>query len=152
MASTDASGAVKETKGFLRFATFEEIQDKMTIDLSSQSIFFSKLPCLRRGKEVEEWRESAAIEHLTPWFLSYRAYVTKYLLGSEHETFSHPVARLLVLSSAEADPIGTLKSMAAEPLPSIYSKGYTFYINLAIWIPICSLWSCSSMIPRMCCI
>lgn len=50
-----------------------------------------KLPILKSKNEVEEYREEAVFEHMTPWFHQYRAIVTKYLGSSEHETINHPV-------------------------------------------------------------
>ena len=103
------------------------------------------LPDLKTRKQVEEWRENIVFEHLTPWFHHYRAVVSKYIGVSEHETFNHPVARmsylsivykslanfqsliplgLLVVSTADPDPVAVVKTLLAQPPPPAFSKGY----------------------------
>ncbi|KAJ3344553.1 Trafficking protein particle complex 8, partial [Kappamyces sp. JEL0680] len=81
------------------------------------------LPELKTKAQVEEWRENAVFEHLTPWFHQYRAVLGKYLGASEHETFSHPIGHLLCISTSDPDPMATVKALAAKPLPPVFSKG-----------------------------
>jgi trafficking protein particle complex subunit 8 len=109
---------------FLRFQMLDKC-DPISFDFKQIiQLEGDKLPVLKTKTQVEEWRENAVPEHLTPWYHLYRALLSKYLGASEHETFNHPVARLLVVSSSDSDAVGIVKNMLAAPLPAIFSKGY----------------------------
>ncbi|KAJ3123555.1 Trafficking protein particle complex 8, partial [Physocladia obscura] len=62
-----------------------------------------------------------------PWYHTYRNYVCKYNGASEHETFNHPVACIVVASTSAPDPIAQLSALAPsspEKLPAIFGNGY----------------------------
>nr|KAJ3420223.1 Trafficking protein particle complex 8 [Polyrhizophydium stewartii] len=70
-----------------------------------------QLPALRTAQEVEKFRQSVNIETLTPWFQFYIHLLSKYMGMSEHETFNHPVACLVVVSTSDPDPVSTAKAL-----------------------------------------
>ena len=58
--------------------------------------YHDPLPVLKSKREVDEWRDNAVFEHLTPWYHHYRTVISKYIGISEHETFNHPVASMKI--------------------------------------------------------
>lgn len=109
---------------FLRFQMLDKC-DPISFDFKQIiQLEAEKLPVLKTKAQVEEWRENAVLEHLTPHYHLYRALLSKYLGASEHETFNHPVSRLIVVSTSDNDPVGLVKNMIAAPLPGVFSKGY----------------------------
>ncbi|KAJ2723822.1 hypothetical protein GGI07_002361 [Coemansia sp. Benny D115] len=64
-------------------------------------------------------KEAAAAEEVStwsPWYTLFRQHWVNQMQASEHESFMHPVACLLAVSSSEPDPIGALRSMQNNPV------------------------------------
>lgn len=55
------------------------------------------------------------IHRWSPWYTSFRQQWINGMKVSEHESFMHPVACMLVASGSETDPIGTLQSLQKHP-------------------------------------
>ncbi|ORY43873.1 hypothetical protein BCR33DRAFT_785666 [Rhizoclosmatium globosum] len=76
---------------------------------------------------TEDAIASGNVTLLAPWYTVYRNYVCKYNGASEHESFNHPVACLLVTSTAAPNPIDQLKQLfpsSPDKLPQIFSSGF----------------------------
>ena len=72
------------------------------------------LPILRTVTDVASLKESTGFGNLTPWFRQCRDLLSGSYIGpSEHETFNHPVAMLVVVTTADTDPIATAKRLMA---------------------------------------
>ncbi|KAJ1345343.1 hypothetical protein BSLG_000856 [Batrachochytrium salamandrivorans] len=85
----------------------------------------AKLPCLRTVQEAQQYRESVQLESITPWFQQYLRIISKHMGVSEHETFNHPVACLVVVSTSDPDPVATAKGLLSDAnLPPILKKPY----------------------------
>ncbi|RUP46788.1 ER-golgi trafficking TRAPP I complex 85 kDa subunit-domain-containing protein [Jimgerdemannia flammicorona] len=67
----------------------------------------------------------ANLDDLTPWYSEFRRLLFTFAGASEHETFDHPVAIIIAVSSANPDPINTLLRPydPASPAP-IFDKGF----------------------------
>ncbi|KAJ3290282.1 hypothetical protein HK104_006882 [Borealophlyctis nickersoniae] len=84
-----------------------------------------KLPTVKSKQDVEEVYGEVNMDSLTPWYTDYRNYLCKYTGASEHDTFNHPVSWLVVVSTANPDPVATAQSLSAENnLPAIFDRGY----------------------------
>ncbi|KAI8381466.1 ER-golgi trafficking TRAPP I complex 85 kDa subunit-domain-containing protein [Radiomyces spectabilis] len=55
---------------------------------------------------------------VTPWYADFRRLILSYRGIAEHETFDHPVATLIVISSANPDPMGTIMQLYNPNIPS----------------------------------
>ncbi|KAL5034933.1 hypothetical protein RTP6_002703 [Batrachochytrium dendrobatidis] len=85
----------------------------------------TKLPCLRSIDEVHRYRESVQLESITPWFQHYLRLISLYMGISEHETFNHPVACLVVVSTSDPDPVATARDLLTESnIPHALRKPY----------------------------
>ncbi|KAI8920698.1 ER-golgi trafficking TRAPP I complex 85 kDa subunit-domain-containing protein [Entophlyctis helioformis] len=83
------------------------------------------LPALRTIADVESFRETAGFEAMTPWFSHYRNLVALHTGASEHDTFNHPVACLVVVSTSDPSVVATAQSLLSESnLPSILMRPY----------------------------
>ncbi|KAJ3220266.1 Trafficking protein particle complex 8 [Dinochytrium kinnereticum] len=83
-------------------------------------------PLNKMEEFCEESMKGVGIEELTPWYTDYRNYICKYVGAMEHETFDHPVACLLVASTANVDPIEALSKLYPDDLskvPAVFQKG-----------------------------
>ncbi|KAM9944612.1 hypothetical protein ACTFIT_009323 [Dictyostelium discoideum] len=59
----------------------------------------------------------------TPWFEKYRHQFIKSLHNLDLETFTHPIAVILAVSSEDSNPIGTLVKMFEKPPPIFQQLG-----------------------------
>ncbi|KAJ1946342.1 hypothetical protein GGF37_001222 [Kickxella alabastrina] len=63
-------------------------------------------------------REAVALEEISawsPWYTLFRQQWVNQMQASEHESFMHPVACMLAVSSSDADPVGSLRSLLSHP-------------------------------------
>ncbi|KAJ2787950.1 hypothetical protein GGI15_000289 [Coemansia interrupta] len=51
----------------------------------------------------------------SPWYTLFRQQWVNRMQPSEHESFMHPVACLLVVSGSDPDPVGSLRSLSNHP-------------------------------------
>ncbi|CAG8460304.1 5163_t:CDS:10 [Ambispora gerdemannii] len=68
----------------------------------------------------------ASQDDITPWYAEYRRFFFKLTGVSEHETFEHPVACIIVVSSLNPDPLNQFAQLFDDnilPAP-IYEKGF----------------------------
>ncbi|KAJ3018711.1 Trafficking protein particle complex 8, partial [Thoreauomyces humboldtii] len=54
---------------------------------------------------------------LTPWYTDYRNSICRFIGMSEHETFNHPIAYLVVVSTAGSDPVAAAKVLVTDIQP-----------------------------------
>ncbi|KAI8855195.1 ER-golgi trafficking TRAPP I complex 85 kDa subunit-domain-containing protein [Chytridium lagenaria] len=124
----DGQGQSSSVDNFaLRFADFNALEGIETDDLRRVLLEAMKesTPKQKLLFDEESLRE-ASIEELSPWFTEYRNYVCKYIGATEHETFNHPVACLLISSTANPDPVEALSRLYPEEpasLPQAFQKG-----------------------------
>lgn len=55
---------------------------------------------------------------MMPWYTDFRKCMLSIRGITEHETFDHPVAVMIVISSADADPIDTVMNLYNPTAPS----------------------------------
>ncbi|UZJ55920.1 hypothetical protein CBS101457_005240 [Exobasidium rhododendri] len=60
--------------------------------------------------DLERYRTSS-IDNLTPWFADTKSFILRTRNLSEHETFGHPLAILLVVSADSSDPMNAFASL-----------------------------------------
>ncbi|KAI9345284.1 ER-golgi trafficking TRAPP I complex 85 kDa subunit-domain-containing protein [Obelidium mucronatum] len=128
----DASGHSSNLDGFaIRFRGLRELQGP---DLGAirkvlvQAMAMKSLPAGDVVKPVEEASiKGGSLGTASPWYNVYRNYVCKFNGASEHETFNHPVACLVVVSTMCPDPIMKLNQLypsSPDKLPPIFNSGY----------------------------
>lgn len=60
----------------------------------------------------------ASLDERMPWYADFRKLVMSLRGISEHETFDHPVAVFIAISSSNPDPIGTITQLYNPNIPS----------------------------------
>ncbi|KAJ3184112.1 Trafficking protein particle complex 8 [Gaertneriomyces sp. JEL0708] len=69
-----------------------------------------KLPKIKNASDVE----ALSNHDLTPWYNSYRKLVCDAQGISEHETFNHPTAYIIAVSTANNDPLATAQQLVSD--------------------------------------
>ncbi|KAN0065887.1 hypothetical protein ACQY0O_001018 [Thecaphora frezii] len=84
----------------------EELLDRVTAHISSNAKSWDASVQAESGSaESPASQRSLSIEKQTPWFADFCDAVLQQRFISRHETFGHPVAVLLAVSSASPDPM-----------------------------------------------
>ncbi|CAG8579158.1 12018_t:CDS:10 [Diversispora eburnea] len=104
---------------------FQMISQILTEKVKSIGSKTQELPNITTKADVKERYLEANLDDLTPWYAEYRRLFFTFTGVSEHETFEHPVACIIAISSSNKDPINTLSQMYGVTIPSpIFDKGF----------------------------
>ncbi|KAJ3070601.1 Trafficking protein particle complex 8 [Podochytrium sp. JEL0797] len=124
----DSAGHSANIDGFsLRF---RNLRDTAPTDVGAIRKVLVQSMQLHKDRIVpadEQSIRTGPLESISPWFNTYRNYVCKYNGTSEHETFNHPVACLIVTSTLSPDPIAQLNQLypsSPDKLPELFSSGF----------------------------
>jgi hypothetical protein len=60
----------------------------------------------------------APLDELTPWYANFKNTILSLRGITEHETFDHPVATMIVISSSNPDPVSTIMQLYNPNVPS----------------------------------
>ncbi|CAG8595408.1 16304_t:CDS:10, partial [Acaulospora morrowiae] len=103
--------------------TSQILADKVK-SISSNSLSVD-LPQIAAKADVTERYLEVSQDDLTPWYAEYRRLFFTFTGVSEHETFEHPVACIIAISSSNKEPIATLSQMYNITTPApIFDKGF----------------------------
>ncbi|RHZ88010.1 hypothetical protein Glove_26g15 [Diversispora epigaea] len=104
---------------------FQMISQILTEKVKSIRSKTQDLPNITTKSDVKERYLEANLDDLTPWYAEYRRLFFTFTGVSEHETFEHPVACIIAISSSNKDPINTLSQMYSVTIPSpLFDKGF----------------------------
>lgn len=79
---------------------------------------------------LEACKEFKSYAKLSPWFEKYRDEFLRLLCFDSHETFDHPVACIMAISSSDPDPLKALNKLKTEnSWPPLMSQEYMFHIQ-----------------------
>ncbi|CAG8490645.1 13824_t:CDS:10 [Cetraspora pellucida] len=132
----DSQGASNPIENFtIRFVNLTRLEQP-DVQLTSQilanrvkyinnSLSTDELTPIKTKSDVTERYLEVNQDELTPWYAEYRRWFFGFTGVSEHETFEHPVACILAISSSNANPIDTLRQMCnITTLAPIFEKGF----------------------------
>ncbi|KNC98240.1 uncharacterized protein SPPG_06640 [Spizellomyces punctatus DAOM BR117] len=71
-------------------------------------------PSIKTKEDVQSAYSQIDNDQLTPWYSDYRNSVCKYVGFSEHETFNHPVAYLVVVSTSNPNPADAAQDLTSD--------------------------------------
>ncbi|KAJ1750748.1 hypothetical protein LPJ79_002653 [Coemansia sp. RSA 1821] len=91
-------------------ADIDELVHKSAADESEQQ----RIPFLSDGVVDADVVKSDDIAAWAPWYIQFRQQWVASMQATEHESFMHPVACLLVASGSEEDPIGALRRLQQQ--------------------------------------
>ncbi|TPX46164.1 hypothetical protein SeMB42_g03809 [Synchytrium endobioticum] len=80
------------------------------------------MPLIPSLKNVQQEYSSVNTDDLTPWYAQYRGAICDLIGVSEHDTFNHPIASLIITSANDADPV----EKANHLLAAITKKASSF--------------------------
>lgn len=60
----------------------------------------------------------APLDDLTPWYADFKNTMLSFRGITEYETFDHPVATMIVISSSNPDPVSTIMQLYNPNVPS----------------------------------
>ncbi|CAJ0823061.1 10537_t:CDS:10 [Entrophospora sp. SA101] len=84
-----------------------------------------ELPIITSKSDVTEDFLELNQDDITPWYAEYRRQYFTFTGASEHETFDHPVACIIAVSSSNPDPVKTANELFNNDNPApIYEKGF----------------------------
>ncbi|TPX70879.1 hypothetical protein SpCBS45565_g01477 [Spizellomyces sp. 'palustris'] len=82
-------------------------------------------PSIKTKEDVHSAYSQIDNDQLTPWYSDYRNSVCKYVGFSEHETFNHPVAYLVVVSTSNPNPADAAQDLTSDsPFTSLSEKSF----------------------------
>ncbi|KAL7316394.1 hypothetical protein PS15m_005491 [Mucor circinelloides] len=70
-----------------------------------------------RGDVTEEYLNTP-LDDLTPWYADFKNAMLSFRGITEYETFDHPVATMIVISSSNPDPVSTIMQLYNPNVPS----------------------------------
>ncbi|KAI8641827.1 ER-golgi trafficking TRAPP I complex 85 kDa subunit-domain-containing protein [Parasitella parasitica] len=73
---------------------------------------------IRTRNDVTEDYLSTPLDDLTPWYADFKNAVLSLRGITEYETFDHPVATMIVISSSNPDPVSTIMQLYNPNVPS----------------------------------
>ncbi|OBZ80858.1 Trafficking protein particle complex subunit 8, partial [Choanephora cucurbitarum] len=73
---------------------------------------------IRTRQDVTDDYLSTPLDELTPWYVNFKHTILMQRGMTEHETFDHPVATMIVISSANPDPVSTIMQLYNPNVPS----------------------------------
>ncbi|KAF7724948.1 Trafficking protein particle complex 8 [Apophysomyces ossiformis] len=75
-------------------------------------------PQIKTRADVGEEYLQTGLDDMMPWYADFKRIVYQIRGITEHETFDHPVAAMIVISSSNADPMGTIMQLYNPNVPS----------------------------------
>ncbi|CAG8459139.1 6976_t:CDS:10 [Ambispora leptoticha] len=85
----------------------------------------NEFPPISSKADVTEKYLTVSQDDITPWYAEYRRLFFQLTGVSEHETFEHPVACIIVVSSLDSDPLNQFAQLFDDNMPApIYEKGF----------------------------
>ena len=116
----------------------EQILDETSAHISSNAKRWAA--SINPDQDLDQRLQNASVplERRTPWFTEFRNLVLSQRFLSRHETFAHPVAQLLAVSSASPDPMNEFariyevlsSSRSHEAHPYMHPTVLTYYVLL----------------------
>ncbi|KAI8076416.1 ER-golgi trafficking TRAPP I complex 85 kDa subunit-domain-containing protein [Gilbertella persicaria] len=73
---------------------------------------------IRTRHDVTEDYLNTPLDELTPWYASFKNTILTQRGITEYETFDHPVATMIVISSTNPDPVSTIMQLYNPNVPS----------------------------------
>ncbi|CAG8551197.1 225_t:CDS:10 [Funneliformis mosseae] len=133
----DSQGLLNPVENFtIRFAhltslgqpdvqlTSQIIAEKVK-SISSNLNILDDLPEISKKTDVNERYLAVNQDDLTPWYAEYRRLFFTFTGVTEHESFDHPVACIIAISSSNPDPENTLLQLYNDTTPApIFEKGF----------------------------
>ncbi|CAI2163877.1 1745_t:CDS:10 [Funneliformis geosporum] len=104
--------------------TSQIIAEKVKSIRSNPNIL-DDLPEISKKTDVNERYLAVNQDDITPWYAEYRRLFFTFTGVTEHETFDHPVACIIAISSSNPDPENTLLQLYNDLTPApIFEKGF----------------------------
>ncbi|KAK0546623.1 hypothetical protein OC845_004521 [Tilletia horrida] len=103
----------------------EEVLDAVTAHISAHARHWdSEIPRIEVAEkgDIRPEHVQTPIDHLTPWFADFRELILGNRAISEHESFGHPVAMLITVSTSCPDPMAAFAQLHEQSQqPAAYS-------------------------------
>ena len=88
---------------------------------------------IRNRNDIEPYFHAASKRDMTPWFTRFRREMNRALRHQEQEMFDHPVAIVIVVSSANVNPVECFRDLSnPHHLPEGFHKVLMF-LNFILW-------------------
>ncbi|RGB32937.1 ER-golgi trafficking TRAPP I complex 85 kDa subunit-domain-containing protein [Rhizophagus diaphanus] len=132
----DSQGLKNPVENFtVRFAhlmNLEQPDVRLTSQIIAEKVksigkptILDDLPPISKKSDVNEKYLAVNQDDITPWYSEYRRLFFAFIGVSEHDTFDHPVACIIAVSSSDPDIDNTLHQLSNTTPPApIFEKGF----------------------------
>ncbi|KAI8335602.1 ER-golgi trafficking TRAPP I complex 85 kDa subunit-domain-containing protein [Blakeslea trispora] len=97
-------------------AIMKLVQD--SVRTSANKTMKDQINEIKTRQDVTEDYLNTSLDELTPWYVNFKHTILTQRGITEHETFDHPVATMIVISSANPDPVSTIMQLYNPNVPS----------------------------------
>ncbi|RKP05344.1 hypothetical protein THASP1DRAFT_32816 [Thamnocephalis sphaerospora] len=82
------------------------------------------LPLIRGAGDVTPAYRGVPLEGLTPWYRDFRNLYLEYSGAMDHDSFNHPVACVIAVSSLQENAVEELAQLYESQSPALFDKGF----------------------------